>query len=127
MCWWRKGGGGCGGEGSTLPVEAGDGPAPGELGAGVVGGHLGACPSFQQNGEVESPLNLMVGRFDLTFVVIYLLPLLVLALSFNVLSEEREQGTLALTCCSPCRRGASWRRSSPSAPSWRWAWCWRSR
>ena len=53
--------------------------------------------SFHQNGEVENPLNLMVGRFDLAFVVIYLLPLLVLALSFNVLSEEREQGTLALT------------------------------
>ena len=50
---------------------------------------------------MESPLNLMVGRFDLAFVVIYLLPLLVLALSFNVLSEEREQGTLALTLSQP--------------------------
>ena len=57
--------------------------------------------SFQQNGEVENPLNLMVGRFDLAFVVIYLLPLLVLAMSFNVLSEEREQGTLALTLSQP--------------------------
>ena len=57
--------------------------------------------SFHQNGEVESPLNLMVGRFDLAFVVVYLLPLLVLALSFNVLSEEREQGTLALTLSQP--------------------------
>ncbi len=57
--------------------------------------------SFQQNGEVENPLNLMVGRFDLAFVVVYLLPLLVLALSFNVLSEEREQGTLALTLSQP--------------------------
>ena len=57
--------------------------------------------SFQQNGEVENPLNLMVGRFDLAFVVVYLLPLLVLALSFNVLSEERERGTLALTLSQP--------------------------
>ncbi len=57
--------------------------------------------SFQQSGEVENPLNLMVGRFDLIFVVVYLLPLLVLALSFNVLSEEREQGTLALTLSQP--------------------------
>ena len=57
--------------------------------------------SFQQNGEVENPLNLMVGRFDLAFVTVYLLPLLVLALSFNVLSEEREQGTLALTLSQP--------------------------
>ena len=57
--------------------------------------------SFQQNGEVENPLNLMLGRFDLAFVTVYLLPLLVLALSFNVLSEEREQGTLALTLSQP--------------------------
>ncbi|MCY3590133.1 MAG: DUF3526 domain-containing protein [Acidobacteria bacterium] len=57
--------------------------------------------SFQQNGEVENPLNLMVGRFDLAFAVVYLLPLLVLALSFNVLSEEREQGTLTLTLSQP--------------------------
>ncbi len=57
--------------------------------------------SFQQNGEVENPLNLMVGRFDLAFVTVYLLPLLVLALSFNVLSEERERGTLALTLSQP--------------------------
>ncbi len=57
--------------------------------------------TFLQNGEVENPLNLMVGRFDLAFVAIYLLPLLVLALSFNVLSGEREQGTLALTLSQP--------------------------
>ena len=57
--------------------------------------------SFQQNGEVENPLNLMVGRFALAFLVVYLLPLLVLALSFNVLSEEREQGTLGLTLSQP--------------------------
>ena len=57
--------------------------------------------TFQQNGEVENPLNLMVGRFDLAFVTVYLLPLLVLALSYNVLSEEREQGTLALTLSQP--------------------------
>lgn len=57
--------------------------------------------TFLQNGEVENPLNLMVGRFDLAFVAIYLLPLLVLALGFNVLSGEREQGTLALTLSQP--------------------------
>ena len=59
--------------------------------------------TLQQNGEVENPVNLMAGRFDLTFVVVYLLPLLVLALSFNVLSAERERGTLALTLSQPVR------------------------
>ena len=57
--------------------------------------------SFLQNGEIENPLNLLLGRFDLAFVLIYLLPLLILALSFNVLSGEREQGTLALTLSQP--------------------------
>lgn len=57
--------------------------------------------SFLQNGEVENPANLMVGRFDLAFVVVYLLPLLVLALGYNVLSGERERGTLALTLSQP--------------------------
>lgn len=57
--------------------------------------------SFLQNGEIENPLNLMVGRFDLAFVLVYLMPLLILALSFNVLSGEREQGTLALTLSQP--------------------------
>ena len=57
--------------------------------------------SFLQNGEIENPLNLLVGRFDLAFVLVYLLPLLILALSFNVLSGERERGTLALTLSQP--------------------------
>lgn len=57
--------------------------------------------TFLQNGEVANPLNLMVGRFDLAFVIVYLLPLLVLALGYNVLSAEREQGTLALTLSQP--------------------------
>jgi ABC-2 type transport system permease protein len=57
--------------------------------------------TFLQNGEVENPLNLMVGRFDLSFVLVYLLPLLILTLSYNVLSAEREQGTLAITLAQP--------------------------
>lgn len=57
--------------------------------------------SFLQNGEVENPLNLLVGRFDLAFVIVYLLPLLILALGYNVLSSEREQGTLGLTLSQP--------------------------
>jgi ABC-2 type transport system permease protein len=56
-----------------------------------------------QNGELENPLNLMVGRFDLAFVLVYVLPLIVLAVSYNVLSAEKEQGTLALTLSQPVR------------------------
>jgi ABC-2 type transport system permease protein len=51
--------------------------------------------------EIENPLNLLSGRFDVAFVVVYLLPLIILAVSYNVLSAEKEQGTLALTLSQP--------------------------
>jgi ABC-2 type transport system permease protein len=57
--------------------------------------------TFMVNDEIENPVNLMAGRFDLAFVTIYLLPLLILALSYNVVSAEREQGTLDLTLSQP--------------------------
>ncbi|WP_437952681.1 DUF3526 domain-containing protein [Sorangium sp. So ce296] len=54
-----------------------------------------------RNREVQNPLNLLAGRFDLAFVIIYLLPLVALALTFDLVSREREQGTLAMVLCQP--------------------------
>lgn len=51
--------------------------------------------------QLQSPLSLLVGRFDLGFVVLYLLPLFVLALSYDLLATERERGTLALVLVQP--------------------------
>ena len=51
--------------------------------------------------ELENPHRLLAGRFDLAFVLVYLYPLLILALMYNVLSAEREQGTLALALSQP--------------------------
>jgi ABC-2 type transport system permease protein len=51
--------------------------------------------------ELENPYTLLTGRFDLSFVIIYLYPLLILALTYNLLSSEREQGTLTLTLAQP--------------------------
>lgn len=53
------------------------------------------------NDEIENPTNLIAGRFDLAFVLIYLFPLLILALGYNLLSAEREQGTLSLALSQP--------------------------
>lgn len=53
------------------------------------------------NDEIENPTNLLAGRFDLAFVLVYLFPLVVLALSYNMISAEREQGTLALSLSQP--------------------------
>jgi ABC-2 type transport system permease protein len=46
--------------------------------------------------ELENPQILSNGTFDLSFVIIFLLPLLIIGLTYNVVSSEREQGTLAL-------------------------------
>ncbi|SBV31828.1 conserved membrane protein of unknown function [uncultured Sphingopyxis sp.] len=60
-------------------------------------------PMFKQpnTDEIENPKNLAVGAFDLSFVLIYLYPLLIIALSYNILSSERENGTQALLLSQP--------------------------
>jgi ABC-2 type transport system permease protein len=51
---------------------------------------------FLARNEPDNPLRLAVGNFDAAFVIVWLLPLVVIALSFNVVSAERERGVLAL-------------------------------
>jgi ABC-2 type transport system permease protein len=57
--------------------------------------------SVLTTNEIENPHRLLHGRFDLSFVIIYLFPLLIIALGYNVISAEREQGTLALLLSQP--------------------------
>jgi ABC-2 type transport system permease protein len=56
--------------------------------------------------ELENPHRLLTGRFDLAFVLIYLYPLLIFAISYNALSGEKEQGTLALALSQPVSLGS---------------------
>ncbi len=60
-------------------------------------------PMFKQQNvdEIENPENLAAGAFDLSFVLIYLFPLLIIALSYNMLSAERESGTQVLLLSQP--------------------------
>jgi ABC-2 type transport system permease protein len=46
--------------------------------------------------KVNNPEQLLSGNFDVAFLFIYLLPLIGICLSYNLLSQEKEQGTLAL-------------------------------
>lgn len=57
--------------------------------------------SVLSRDELENPTNLLAGRFDLAFVIVYLLPLLIFTLSYNVISAEREGGTLAMLLSQP--------------------------
>jgi ABC-2 type transport system permease protein len=58
-------------------------------------------PALVQSDEIESPANLLSGRFDLAFVLTFCWPLLALPLLYNVLSEDRDGGTLALVASQP--------------------------
>ncbi len=51
--------------------------------------------------EISSPVQQLFGSFDLSFVIIYLLPLIIIAFSYNVLSAERESGSLKLLASQP--------------------------
>ncbi len=51
--------------------------------------------------EMTSPVQLLFGSFDLAFVIVYLLPLLIIAFSYNVLSSEKESGSLRLLAAQP--------------------------
>lgn len=46
--------------------------------------------------DLHNPMNLLMGNLDFSFVVIFLFPLLIIALTYNLLSEEKEEGTLRL-------------------------------
>lgn len=46
--------------------------------------------------DIRNPYLAMMGNFDLSFVILYLFPLVTIALCFNLFSEEKEQGTWPL-------------------------------
>ncbi|MBO0358094.1 DUF3526 domain-containing protein [Hymenobacter sp. BT186] len=50
-----------------------------------------------------NPMKVLSGNFDLAFVLVYLFPMLIIALSFNLLSSEREEGILVLLLAQPVR------------------------
>ncbi len=51
--------------------------------------------------QTASPLKLSAGNFDLAFVALYLFPLFILALCFDLLASEKERGTMGLLLSQP--------------------------
>ena len=47
-------------------------------------------------GELANPMKLLTGNFDLSYVFVFLFPLLVVALFYNLYAAEKEGGTLSL-------------------------------
>jgi ABC-2 type transport system permease protein len=50
--------------------------------------------SVRTASEIEHPARLAAGRFDLMFFVVYMWPLVLLALTMSVLTQDRESGRL---------------------------------
>ena len=51
-----------------------------------------------RGGGIVNPLRLSVGAFDLAFVLVFVVPIIVIALSYDVVSREKEIGVMALAC-----------------------------
>lgn len=62
---------------------------------------LFGAPYLLSFSELSNPVQLMFGAFDLAFVLIYLMPLLILAAGYNLLSAEQEQGVTRLVLSQP--------------------------
>jgi ABC-2 type transport system permease protein len=60
-----------------------------------------SLPTITQDSELGNPVNLRQGAFDIAFVVIFVLPIFILAISYDMLSSERERGTLAMVLSHP--------------------------
>ncbi|MEA5256683.1 DUF3526 domain-containing protein [Arcicella aquatica] len=45
------------------------------------------------DADLNNPNNLLLGNIDFSFVLIFLFPLLIIAFTYNIISEEKENGT----------------------------------
>ncbi|GAB3522095.1 DUF3526 domain-containing protein [Emticicia fontis] len=48
------------------------------------------------NNDLMNPMYQLIGNLDFSFVLIYLFPLIIIAFGFNLISEEKEEGTWSL-------------------------------
>ena len=55
--------------------------------------------------QVEHPLALAAGHFDVAFVILFLYPLLIFAISFDLTATERDRGTLRMVLAQPVKLG----------------------
>ena len=65
--------------------------------------------------ELQGPVSLAIGRFDLGFAVVVLMPLVLLALCHNQLAEDREQRRLPLLAAQADVGKLLWRRGSKAS------------
>ncbi|WP_262696439.1 DUF3526 domain-containing protein [Kordiimonas aquimaris] len=92
----------------SFPAVAAPGPLS-DLSHGVsdVRPHTGRLSLWRSvdrlfgNYQVQSPIDTAAGSFDLAFVIIFVMPLLMIALSYDALSDDKELGRLGLVLSQP--------------------------
>ena len=62
-----------------------------------------AGPEYDEVSQVANPVKLLNGHWDIAFTVVYLLPLFILSLSFDLIASDRETGILRLALSQPVR------------------------
>jgi len=62
---------------------------------------MGTTLEMIKQVEIENPVNLQTGPLDVAFVIIFLLPIFILAMTYDLLSSEKERGTLAMILAHP--------------------------
>jgi ABC-2 type transport system permease protein len=58
-------------------------------------------PAMVNSDEIENPVTLLSGRFDLAFVLVFCWPLVALPLLYDLVSRERDDQTLLLVLAQP--------------------------
>jgi ABC-2 type transport system permease protein len=58
-------------------------------------------PAMINSDEIENPVTLLSGRFDLAFVLVFCWPLMALPMLYDLLSRERDDQTLPLVLAQP--------------------------
>lgn len=77
------------------PVDALSGISIGQsdLNSHIQSVNIVALEGQKHNTDLINPMRLQVGNLDMSFLIIFLFPLIIIALNFNILSEEEETGT----------------------------------
>ena len=69
------------------------------------GFHIQALAKQLGTNELANPMKLLAGNFDLSYVIVFLLPLVIVALFYTVYASEKESGTLFLLRSEPIALG----------------------
>ncbi|MGF7217230.1 ABC-2 type transport system permease protein [Spirosoma lacussanchae] len=64
-----------------------------DVNASVQSVTIRALEGQKYDADLTNPTNQLLGNLDFSFVLIYLFPLLIIAFTYNIISEEKESGT----------------------------------